>query len=123
MEVLQQIILFDGYCNLCNGFIDFLVKRDKKGQLIYIPLQSAAGKELVQKFKLPEDLDSVIFIAGEKFFTESNVVLEIVRVLPSFWKLFFVFRIIPNSVRNKIYRFIATKRYRWWGRRDSCRIL
>lgn len=123
MNLRQPVILFDGYCNLCNGVVDFLLKHARKNQFMFIPLQSDAGKNMIQKFKLPENIDSVILIADEKVFIESDAALEIVRLMHFPYKIMLVFRIIPRSVRNKIYRFIASKRYRWWGHRHDCRVL
>lgn len=123
MNTGQPFILFDGYCNLCNGVVNFLLKHARKNQFGFIPLQSEPGKEMFQKYKLPENIDSVILIAGEKVFIESDAALEIVRSMQFPWKIMLVFSIIPRPVRNKIYRFIASNRYRWWGRRLDCRVL
>ncbi len=122
MSSEQLLILFDGYCNLCNGVVDFLLKRTPKNRFIFIPLQSEAGEEIIQKYKLTENIDSVILIAGESVFTESDAALEIVRFMQFPWKIILVFSIIPRRVRNKIYRFIASNRYRWWGCRGECRV-
>ena len=119
----QSFILFDGYCNLCNGVVDFLLKHDRKNQFGFIPLQSEPGKEMIQKYKLPENPDSVILIAGERVFIESDAALEIVRSMQFPWKIILVFSIIPRPLRNKFYRFIASNRYRRWGRRRDCRVL
>lgn len=123
MNTGQSFILFDGYCNLCNGVVNFLQKHARKNQFVFIPLQSETGKEMIQKYKLSENPDSVILIAGEKVFKESDAALEIVCSMHFPWKIILVFSIIPRPVRNKIYRFIASNRYRWWGRRRDCRVL
>jgi predicted DCC family thiol-disulfide oxidoreductase YuxK len=123
MSSEQLLILFDGYCNLCSGVVDFLLKHTRKNQFIFIPLQSETGKEMIQKYKLSENFDSVILIAGGKVFSESDAALKIVCSMQFPWKIMFVFRIIPRPVRNKIYRIIASNRYRWWGRRRDCRVL
>lgn len=123
MSLEQSFILFDGYCNLCNGVVDFLLKHARKNQFGFIPLQSETGKEMIQKYKLPENPDSVILIASERVFIESDAALEIVRSMQFPWKIILVFSIIPRPLRNKFYRFIASNRYRWWGRRRDCRVL
>lgn len=123
MNTGKSFILFDGYCNLCNGVVDFLLKHARKNQFGFIPLQSETGKEMMQKYKLSENPDSVILIAGERVFIESDAALEIARTLKFPWKIILVFSIIPRPLRNKFYRFIASNRYRWWGRRRDCRVL
>jgi predicted DCC family thiol-disulfide oxidoreductase YuxK len=32
-------------------------------------------------------------------------------------------RLVPRVIRNSVYRVIARNRYRWFGKRDTCRIL
>jgi len=122
METDKSIVLFDGYCNLCDGVVKFLVKHDHKKQFIYVPLQSEKGKKLFQQFNLPENFDAVIFVTNEKYFTASDAALEIARNLSFPWKMAFVFRFIPKPIRDRIYNYIALKRYRWWGRRNDCSI-
>jgi predicted DCC family thiol-disulfide oxidoreductase YuxK len=122
METGKSVVLFDGYCNLCDGVVKFLIKHDHKKQFIFIPLQSRKGKELVQQVNVPENFDAVILITNENTFTASDAVLEIARNLPFPWKMAFVFRYIPKPFRDGIYRFIASKRYRWWGKRNECNI-
>ena len=115
--------MFDGCCNLCSGIVDFLVKHDKKKQFSFVPLQSQQGQQLVEQYKLPVDVDSVIFISGEMVFIESDAAIEIAMLLPFPWKTARVFIFVPRAVRNRIYRFIAARRFRWWGRRQSCRVV
>lgn len=116
------VILFDGICNLCNGTVDFIIKRDKKARFRFAALQSDAGAQIVKKIRIPGETDSVILIWNSQVFTESDAALEITRLLPLPWKAFVVFKILPKKIRDRIYRWIAKNRYRWFGKKDSCRI-
>jgi predicted DCC family thiol-disulfide oxidoreductase YuxK len=123
MDKSHSVILFDGYCNLCSSVVDFLQKHVRRNQYLFIPLQSEKGIELRKKYGLHPSIDSVILIIGEKVFIESDAVLEIARTLSYPWKILMVFGVIPRFLRNKIYRFLASVRYRLWGRRLNCKVL
>ena len=117
----ENILLFDGFCNLCSRLVNFIIKRDKKAKFLFISLQSASGQSLLKKFGLPtDDFDSVVYIKGNKYFIKSSAILHILKELKGIWKLFFIFIIIPNFIRDFIYNIIAKTRYKIFGRQDSC---
>jgi len=123
MQTNQSIILFDGICNLCNGTVDFLLKKDRKKQFRFITLQSDTGKWLTRKFQIPPETDSVILIKQNRAYFESEAVVEIAGMLPFPWKLGAIIKIIPKKIRDGLYRQIAKNRYRWFGKGDKCRIM
>jgi predicted DCC family thiol-disulfide oxidoreductase YuxK len=123
MQIKQPVILFDGICNLCNGTIDFILKHDQKKQFRFVALQSDTGKLVIQKFKIPLETDSVILINQNRTYFESEAVVEIAGMLPFPWKLGRIFRFIPKIIRNGLYNWIAKNRYRWFGKRNTCRIM
>ena len=123
MKSDHPILLFDGICNLCNTSVNFILKRDKKKQFQFIPLQSDKGLEIMDKYKLPKETNSVILIKGDNFYIESEAIIEICRYLPIPWKWVPVFRIVPLKWRNILYKWIAKNRYQWFGKRESCRIV
>lgn len=118
-----NILLFDGVCNLCNGFVKFIIKRDPKGKFRFASLQSEKGQELLQKFNLPtEDFHSFVFIQGDQYYLRSTAALNVLRVLGGFWKPFYAFIIIPRPIRDFFYRIVAKSRYKLFGKKDSCMI-
>lgn len=123
METENPIILFDGVCNLCNGAVNFILKRDKKKQFQWVSLQSERGVELMRQYQIPKETDSIIFIAEKQIFIESDASIEIARLLPVPWNWLKIFKVIPKKLRDKIYRWIARNRYRWFGKRDVCRLI
>jgi len=123
MEETKPLILFDGICNLCNGAVDFIQKRDKQKQFHFVALQSELGQELIRQFNISEETDSVILIKNNRVFLESDAAIEIVRMLPVPWKWFGVLNVFPVKLRNKIYRWIALNRYLWFGKRNECRLI
>jgi predicted DCC family thiol-disulfide oxidoreductase YuxK len=117
----ENILLFDGYCNLCSRLVNFIDKIDKKAKFLFVSLQSASGQSLLKKFGLPrDDFDSVVYIKGDKYYLKSSAILHILKELGGIWKLFFIFIIIPNFIRDFIYKIIAKTRYKIFGRHDSC---
>ena len=119
----KSIILFDGVCNLCNASINFLIKHDKKAQFLFASFQSDAAKEIMLHFNLKNlNLDSIVLIEGGKIYEKSTAILRIIRLLDGGFKLLYFFRVIPKSIRDWLYNAIAKKRYRLFGKRESCMI-
>ena len=119
----QYVILFDGVCNLCNGFVQFIIQHDKKEKFSFAPLQSAfAKKTLASKNLNADDLQSVIFLAEDKIFTKSDAALEIAKHLGGLWSLLAVLKILPKGLRNSVYDFVGKNRYKWFGKSATCMI-
>jgi predicted DCC family thiol-disulfide oxidoreductase YuxK len=117
----HAVILFDGVCNLCNGFVRFIVERDPSGYFHFVSLQSELGLALLEGHDLPStSLDSVVLVEGNRVHTRSDAVLRIARGLRGGWPLLTVFRIVPRPLRDFAYDWIAANRYRWFGRKDEC---
>jgi len=94
---------------------------DKKAIFRFASLQSESGKKLLIMYGLPVDaMDTVIYIKEQQYFSESTAALEILKDLGGIWKLFLVFLLIPKKIRDSIYRFIASHRYRIFGKRGTC---
>ena len=118
-----SIILFDGVCNLCNSSVNFIIDHDKKNDFRFASLQSEAGQDLLKKFHLNvKDFDSIILIENGKHYQRSSAVLKIVKKFPGLWKLLYLFIIFPPPVRDFVYDIIAANRYKWFGKKDSCRV-
>jgi len=119
----DKIILFDGICNLCNGFVQFVIKRDKMEIFKFASIQSEIGKTLLKEIKYPvKPLTSIIYVRGDLYYNESTAVLKIFRDLKGIWSLSFIFMAVPKFLRDAGYRFIANNRYKFFGRRDSCMV-
>jgi predicted DCC family thiol-disulfide oxidoreductase YuxK len=117
---MNNIILFDGLCNFCDNSVQFIIKRDPKGHYKFASLQSETGKRYIKKFGLKDDLSSIVLIEDDKYFVKSTAVLRICRKLSGLWKVLTVFRVIPVPVRDYFYRILASNRYKWFGRKESC---
>jgi predicted DCC family thiol-disulfide oxidoreductase YuxK len=118
----EKIVLFDGVCNYCNSMINFAVRNDKKGDLKFATLQSEAGKQLKNKFSIPAEIDSVIYIENGKVFTYSDAAIRISRYLRWPAKALYSLIIIPKFIRQPVYKWIARNRYKWFGKKEECMI-
>jgi len=117
------IILFDGVCNLCNGLVQFIIKRDPHAWFRFASLQSEAGRNLLQRFKLdPDSLHSIVVIDEDQAFERSEAAFRIIKRLGAPWKFLGVLKILPKFICDAFYNFIATNRYRIFGKRESCMI-
>ena len=118
----KKIILFDGFCNLCEVSVQFVIKYDKKDVFRFVALQSELGKEIIKHIGLEnKNIDSVIlYEPGVAYNYKSAAALEIAKNLGGFFHLGTVFKLIPNGLRNLLYDYIAKNRYQWYGKKESC---
>lgn len=117
-----NIILFDGVCNLCNGLVKFMFKYDKKAVFSFASLQSETAEILLKKAGLTEVPDSVIVIKEGKALVKSEAALSIIQELGGLFKLLLIFRLFPRSIRDRLYDEVAKRRYKWFGKKESCMI-
>jgi len=119
-----KIILFDGVCNLCNSAINFIIERDKKKQFRFTSLQGDLGKQLLEERKIdPLKIDSIILIDPNlAYYHKSSAALEIAKGLSGAYPLMSIFLIIPTPIRDWVYDYIAKNRYKWFGKKETCRI-
>ncbi|MDC1221691.1 thiol-disulfide oxidoreductase DCC family protein [Salibacteraceae bacterium] len=118
-----NVILFDGVCNLCNGFVQFLIKQDSKGSFKFASLQSQSAQDLLLTENMSADrFDSVVYISGGEVWQKSAAVLRILNDVGGLWKMFYVLIIIPRIISDAVYDFVATNRYRMFGKRQECMV-
>lgn len=119
----DNLILFDGVCNLCTKSVQFIVRHDKRETFKFLSIQSDLGRELYRASGLdPDDAQSFALITASQTFTRSDAALQIAVQFGGLWRLFAVFKLLPRGFRDWLYSFIASRRYAWFGRRDSCMI-
>jgi predicted DCC family thiol-disulfide oxidoreductase YuxK len=119
--VIGATILFDGVCNLCNGFVQFVIERDPAARFQFGALQSDGARRLLASAGRASPIpESIVLIEDGRLFTRSTAALRIARRLQFPWPLVYGFMLVPRPVRDVIYDWIARRRYRWFGRRDQC---
>jgi len=119
----QPLLLFDGICNLCNSSVQFIIKRDTEKKFSFASLQSDAAKEILLQFDEKYlNLDSIILIFDGAVYTKSPAIIKVGSLLGGFYKIATIFYVIPKSIRDWVYDYVAKNRYKWYGKRESCMI-
>jgi len=117
----DAIILFDGVCNLCSGFVQFVIPRDTEGKYRFASLQSDVGRALLAEHDLPTDeLESVVLIEDGESYVKSSAIIQIAAGLGGVYRLLSPVRYLPRSIRDRAYDFVAENRYQWFGKKDQC---
>ncbi|HLP52938.1 MAG TPA: DCC1-like thiol-disulfide oxidoreductase family protein [Chitinophagales bacterium] len=119
----MRVVLFDGVCNLCNGYVNWMIDHDKKNQFKFASLQSEFGRQKVAELGLQGDyLNTIVYYDNGRGYTHSSAVLHILKQLGGVYSLMAIFLLVPPFIRNFVYNVVARNRYKWFGKRDSCRI-
>ena len=117
----QACLLFDGYCNLCDGFVSFLMQRDRAECFVFIPLQSPEGLALLAQAGLSTTyVDSIVLIENGKGRIKSDAALRALEILGGVWSFAKILRIAPSGFRDFVYDRIARLRYRIFGKKEVC---
>lgn len=126
-EDLSNIILYDGFCNFCNKWVDFLITIDKEKIFKFSALQSDNGKDLLQRIgKQKDDISSVVYIKSlsndlsvSKIYTKSDAALKVMETLGL--SPLAAASVLPVSLRDSLYDVVAFNRYNFLGKRSECR--
>ena len=154
MQPDTHIVVFDGFCNLCSGVVDFITARDPRKVFTFVPMQTPRGQQLLEAHGVSIDQvdtfllirgggegggngggegggsggggngealvrsDAAVTIALEK----SDAAMAIAARLRRPWNLLTVLRFVPRPIRDRVYSFVARNRYRWFGKRSTCKL-
>ncbi len=123
MNVEPPVLIFDGVCELCNRSVSFVLKWEKQPEIKFTANQNDPGRNLLTRYGIDPEIPGTVFLVEKgKLYKESTAILRISRYLKFPWNLGYGFIIVPPFIRNAVYRLIARNRYRWFGKRDTCRI-
>ena len=124
MKQLKNTILFDSKCNLCSKTVKRVMKLDKKKLFTFISNKSETGKNIISKNNLNSITTEtiVLFTNENKFLIKSDAAISIVVKLNPLFLIFKTLYIIPKTVRDKVYDYVAKNRYKWFGENESCEI-
>ncbi|HAS34839.1 MAG TPA: thiol-disulfide oxidoreductase [Flavobacteriales bacterium] len=117
----KRIVFFDGHCQLCNRFLNFLILLDRKRNLHFASLQGKTSQEILSEEERSLH-DSLIFWEEGKLTYKSYAALKAVASLGGVWKGVLMFRLVPSSLLDAFYDLVARNRFKWFGRRESCRM-
>ncbi len=124
----RAIIVFDGVCAFCNGWIRFLLRHDRTQRYSFAAMQNERGRALLAEHGLdPEDPASFLLLeydrgATPRISADSEAIRRVLAGLGGIWGLANGMCLLPRGWRDAVYRWFARNRYRWFGRHDSCTI-
>lgn len=120
----RSVVLFDGMCALCDGWVDFILRHDRESIFRFSALQSEAGRAILNRVDPQGELDggSIVLVEGDQAYCRSTAILRILRGLGLPFSLAYVSISIPQAIRDYFYNVVAVHRLRWFGERETCRI-
>ncbi len=117
----MRAIVYDGYCNLCSGWARFHSRHPAEPPFALIAMQSDLGRALLSGNGIHADDPTTFLVIDQgRCLTQSDAAIHVVAQLGGVWRLFGIFRIIPQQWRDALYRLLARNRYRWFGKRSTC---
>jgi predicted DCC family thiol-disulfide oxidoreductase YuxK len=117
----RAVLFYDGFCNLCSGFAQFVMARDHARRVSYAPLQSPEAKQFLIKHHVDiTRLDTMVCAIGDRVYTKSTAVIKILQNLPGAWVAVRLLLVIPAVIRDWAYDLVGRHRYQWFGQRDTC---
>lgn len=121
MEDDHPIILFDGVCNLCEGFVQFVIRNDPDAIFRFAPLQSSVGEAQLARVGIEDHgLDGVVLIENDRVYIKSDAVIRTTIHLGMPYRLLGPTKILPRRLRDFAYDVVAERRYGWFGQKDAC---
>lgn len=119
----QRVLFFDGVCNLCNAVVRFVIRHDRHRHFHFASLQRNAGTWLPARYHSTDGLPGTfVYKRGGHWHTMSTGALYVARDLGFPWSIAFALIIIPKPIRDAVYALVARKRYRWFGKRETCMV-
>ena len=120
---VDDIVIFDGTCNICAGSVNFILRHEAKPDLFFTSLQSPAGARLLRQFSFdPEDARTFVLVSDGVAYVKSEAAVRVCRHFRGAWRLLSVVKIIPRPIRDWMYDVFARNRYRWFGRLEACMV-
>lgn len=115
-----MIVYYDGVCALCNRFVKWALRHDRRRKLLFASLDGESATRLRRAFPETRDVDSIVVRDGDQVFLKSDAILRIAQQLGGVWRLTAALHVIPRVLRDWGYDQIAQRRYQRFGRLDSC---
>jgi len=120
-ESYSRVVVFDGVCHVCSGWVRFLERHRIEPPFKLLPMQSEEGKALLAQYGIdPDDPATFLVLEQGKPYTQSDGSIRIIVALGGLWRIFEMAKVVPKPWRDSLYRLLARNRYRWFGRRDTC---
>lgn len=121
MNMPLTIVVFDGQCLLCNGWVRFLLRHDRRGRLRYASIQGRTGQQLLADAGLRvEGLQTLLLVEDGRSWQHTGAIIRLLDRLGGPWRLAWLVWCVPAPLRDALYRLVARNRYRWFGKSQAC---
>ena len=117
----NNTILFDGVCNFCNFWVDFVIKFDEKKRFKFCFLQEEKSKKFISNNEL-KNVDTIVLLINNKIYTKSDAALKVMASMNKYFMFVYIFFLIPRLIRDFVYDFIGKNRYKIFGKSEFCRV-
>jgi predicted DCC family thiol-disulfide oxidoreductase YuxK len=122
-DASRPLIVFDGVCVLCSGFVRMVVRLDRKNRFRFATAQAPPGEALFQKYGLRTDgYETNLVIIDGAAFTRLDSFVVVTAELGWPWRAAKLLLLLPRPLRDWLYDRVAKNRYALFGRKDSCDI-
>jgi predicted DCC family thiol-disulfide oxidoreductase YuxK len=118
----EGVVLFDGYCNLCDRSVQWVLDHDRRRVFRFAASQTPGAAPFLARCGLGSGPGTIVFIERDGWSVRSTAAIRMARRLGLPWSLATAALVVPAAIRDVAYRIIARNRLRWFGQRDTCRI-
>jgi predicted DCC family thiol-disulfide oxidoreductase YuxK len=120
----KVILVYDGYCRLCSWGVAWILAQVPPHKIRFIPQQAPEGAALMAKAGLDALApQSIAVIDGDSILTKSKAVLHLLKRCGGVWAwMAMLSGLIPAAFADRLYTWLAARRYRWFGRLGVCYI-
>jgi predicted DCC family thiol-disulfide oxidoreductase YuxK len=123
----NPILLYDGVCGLCNRFVRFVLRHDRKDHFRFAALQSNFARTILERHGLnPDMLDTVYLVfdnglRSERLLSRNEAATAVLKELGGLWRFWAgLLDLLPRRFRNWRYDLVARNRYRIFGKYETC---
>jgi predicted DCC family thiol-disulfide oxidoreductase YuxK len=121
-DAVRRILFFDGVCGLCNRSIDFVIVRDPKGEFQFAPLQGDTARSLLSPSDVA-NLNTVVLWVNAQTYRKSAAIVRVLWKLSRGWQILgTLLWLVPLPLRNLGYVVVSRNRYRFFGKKETCRM-
>jgi predicted DCC family thiol-disulfide oxidoreductase YuxK len=113
-----DLVFYDGTCALCHGFVRFLVAEAPAEALRFAPLAGPTARAALPAVGLAPDSIAVRTAEG-RLLVAASAILHLLGRAGGIWRLLALpLRIVPGALRDRVYRAVAARRFRF-GRAEA----
>jgi predicted DCC family thiol-disulfide oxidoreductase YuxK len=120
MDRTNPILLYDGSCGFCQQSVQFILQHERGEEIFFAPLQGELAKDLYRQHPKLQHIDSIVLVKGKEVLVESDAVMALAAYLHAPYRLGYLGRFIPRTLRDKLYRLMARNRHRFIRGNESC---